>query len=102
MIGATLDISEARRKLTTLDRRLRRQRVIWVTRHRDRAFAVVDREYLEAVMETLEVLSDPEAMRMLAESIEDVRAGRVHDHEELKRELLGGPKTRRRSVDRNR
>jgi prevent-host-death family protein len=86
-MGATLEISEARKQLNSIDERLRDEHVIYVTRHGDRAFAVVDLEYLSAVMETMEILSDPEAMRMLRDSLEDVRAGRVHDHAEVEKAL---------------
>jgi PHD/YefM family antitoxin component YafN of YafNO toxin-antitoxin module len=87
MTTSTLDISEARKKLTQMDERLRRDRVIWVTRHNKRAFAMVDTELLEAVLETLEILSDPEACKMFQESLQDIRAGRLHDHEDVKSEL---------------
>jgi antitoxin YefM len=83
----TLDISEARRQLNSIDERLKDERVIVVTRHNKRAFAVVDLEYLSAVMETIEILSDPEAMRMLQQSVEDIRAGRLHDHDDVEKEL---------------
>jgi len=89
MTTTTLDISEARRQFTKLDRRLREDQVIWVTRRNKRAFAVVDTELLETVLETIEILSDPEASQMLQQSLQDIQAGRVHDHEAVKRELLG-------------
>lgn len=87
MSGVTLDISEARKQLNSIDARLKDERVIYVARHSKRAFAVVDLEYLSAVMETIEILSDPEAMRMLAQSIQDIRAGRLHDHDDVEKEL---------------
>ena len=87
MPGNTLDISEARKQLNSIDKRLKDERVIVITRHNKQVFAVVDLEYLSAVRETIEVLSDPEAMRMLQQSIADIRAGRLHDHEDVEREL---------------
>ncbi len=84
----TLDISEARKQFNTLDKRLRKKSVIVITRHNKGAFAVVDIEYLSAVMETLEILADPESLKMLQDSIADIRAGRLHDHEDVKREVL--------------
>lgn len=87
MSGTTLDISEARKQLNSIDERLKDERVIFVTRHSKKAFAVVDLEYLSAVLETIEVLSDPEAMQMLQQSIEDIRAGRLHDHDDVEKEL---------------
>ena len=87
MGAGTLDISEARKQLNSIDTRLKDERVIVITRHNKKAFAVVDLEYLSAVMETIEVLSDPEAMRMLRESLQDIRAGRLHDHDDVEKEL---------------
>ncbi len=89
MSTTSLDISEARKQFTTLDKRLREDQVIWVTRRNKRAFAVVDTELLQTVLETIEILSDPDALAMLQRSMQDIKAGRLHDHEDVKRELLG-------------
>jgi PHD/YefM family antitoxin component YafN of YafNO toxin-antitoxin module len=88
MTTSTLDISEARRQFTKLDERLRTERVIWITRHNKKAFAVVDTELLQTVLETIEILSDPEACALFQQSLQDIRAGRLHDHEDVKKELL--------------
>ena len=88
MVDVSLDISDARKQFTTLDKRLEKEPVIWITRRNKRAFAVVDRELLETIMETIEILSDPTASKMLQQSLEDLRAGRVHSQEDVKRELL--------------
>lgn len=90
METSTLDISEARRQFSRLDERLREERVIWITRHNKKAFAVVDTDLLQTVLETIEILSDPDALSMLQEGLRDIRAGRLHDHEDVKRELLNG------------
>jgi PHD/YefM family antitoxin component YafN of YafNO toxin-antitoxin module len=89
MMTTTLDISAARKQFTNLDKRLRQDLVIWVTRRNKRAFAVVDTEMLQTVLETIEILSDPEALEMLQRSMQDIKAGRLRDHEDVKRELLG-------------
>lgn len=85
--SASIDISEARRQLNTLDARLSTEPVIFITRHHRKAFAVVNIEYLSAMMETLEIMSDPKAYAMLQESLNDIRTGRLHDHEDVVREL---------------
>jgi PHD/YefM family antitoxin component YafN of YafNO toxin-antitoxin module len=82
-----LDISEARKQLNSIDERLSDERVIYVTRHNKKAFAVVNLDYLSTLIETIEVLNDPEAMRMLQASLKDIRAGRLHDHKDVEREL---------------
>ena len=83
----TLDISEARKQLNSIDERLKDERIIYITRHNKKAFAVVNLDYLSAVIETIEVLNDPEAMQMLQRSLEDIRAGRLHDHDDVEKEL---------------
>lgn len=90
MNPGTLDISEARKEFSRLDERLREEHVIWITRHNKKAFAVVDIGLLEALMETVEILNDPEALKMLQASLDDIRAGRVYDHDDIKSELLDG------------
>jgi PHD/YefM family antitoxin component YafN of YafNO toxin-antitoxin module len=87
MPTTTLDISEARKQFLKLDERLREDRVIWVTRHNKKAFAVVDTELLHAVLETIEILADPDACKMLQQSLQDIKAGRLHDHEDVRKEM---------------
>lgn len=87
MASATLDISEARRQFTKLDERLREDRVIWIMRHNKRAFAVVDPELMETFCETLNILQDPQALVMLQKSLEDIKAGYLYDHEDVKHEV---------------
>ncbi|MEE9295928.1 MAG: type II toxin-antitoxin system Phd/YefM family antitoxin [Phycisphaerae bacterium] len=84
----TLDISEARKKFNTFDQDLREQPVIYITRHNKQAFAIVNIEYLETMIETMEVLSDPDAMAMLNESLKAIQEGRLIDHEEVEKEFL--------------
>ena len=83
----TIDISEARKRFNTLDRDLKDRPVIYITRHNREAFAVVDIEYLETVMETMEVLGDPEAMQMLNESLRGIERGELIDQEDVEKEL---------------
>jgi antitoxin YefM len=79
-MSSTLEISEARVHLNTMDERLRAERVIYVTRHRRPVFALVDAEYFEVVLDTLDILADPEALNMLRDALADIRAGRLHPH----------------------
>jgi len=86
--ATTLDISEARKQFTKLDERLREDRLIWITRHNKQVFAVVNIDLMQAVLETLEILNDPKALLMLQQSLEDIQAGRIFDHEDVRKELL--------------
>lgn len=88
MTSRSLDITEAREQISRLDERLRSEHVIRVTRRNRPVFAVVDLEYLDAILETIEILTDPESRELFVESLEDIKHGRVHDHEDVKRELL--------------
>lgn len=80
--------TEARARLTELldDVEARHEHVV-ITRKGRPAAVVVSSEEWEALEETLEVLSDPETMRALYESDEDVAAGRLSTWDEVKREL---------------
>ena len=83
----TLDITTARDKFNTLDSELRQKPVIYITRHGKEAFAVVDIEYLETMIETMEVLGDPEATRLLEDSVRAIEAGELIDQEDVEKEL---------------
>jgi PHD/YefM family antitoxin component YafN of YafNO toxin-antitoxin module len=83
----SLDISEARKRFNTIDRDLKDRPVIYITRHNREAFAIVDIDYLETVMETIEVLGDPEAMQMLNESLRAIERGELIDQEDVEKEL---------------
>ena len=39
----------------------------------------------ESMMETLEILSDPETLRDIAKGLEDIKAGRVYTLEEVRK-----------------
>jgi len=88
MSSSTLDITEARNQFNRLDERLHDERVIYITRHNKQVFAVVNTEFLSILLETIEIMSSPESHKMFMDSLEDMREGRVHDHEDVKRELL--------------
>lgn len=87
MNDATIDISEARKQFNSLDERLKSDPVMYVTRHNKQVFAVVNLEYIRTVIETMEILSDRNAMKLLQQSLDDIRNGRVHDHDDVEEEL---------------
>ena len=84
---ATIDISEARRQLNSLDQRLISEPIIYVTRYNKRAFAIVGAECIAAMLETLEIMSDPESYEMFQRSLRDIKEGRLHDHDDVMEEL---------------
>jgi len=85
--GTTIDISEARKQFNSLDKRLSDDPILYVTRHNKEAFVIVDVECMTALLETIEIMSDPDSYRMFQQSLDDIRQGRLHDHEDVKREL---------------
>lgn len=84
-----LTITQARRGLLNLPERLARmsERAVTVTRRGRPVLAVMPWEFYESIVETLDVLSDPEMMRMLRESLEDVTRGRLIGNAEAKKRL---------------
>jgi PHD/YefM family antitoxin component YafN of YafNO toxin-antitoxin module len=69
MSAPKIDISAARKQLNSMDERLKRDRVVVVTRHNRSAFALVDLDTLSSVVKTLETLANPAAMQSLRASV---------------------------------
>ncbi len=74
----TIPMSEARKQLTNLPEQLAEQRqVVAVTRHGKPVLAVMTWELYEAIEETLEIMSNPELMAALKESIQEADDGKL-------------------------
>lgn len=73
-MSAMLEISEARKHLNSIDQMLVVNNVIYIRRHKRAVFAVVDLNYLEVVLQMMDVLADPAASRMLEDAINDIRS----------------------------
>ncbi len=84
-----LTISVARKELLELPERLAREpeRAITITRRGRPVLAVMPWEFYESIVETLDVLSDPEMVSALRESLEDLKHGRLLSNEETKKRL---------------
>ncbi len=84
-----LTISEARRGLLDLPEKLARvpERAVGITRRGRPVLAIMPWEFYESIVETLDVLSDPEMASALRESLEDLKRGRLVGHEEAKKRL---------------
>lgn len=83
----TIPIAKGREIFNNLDVALREHKIIKITRHGRIVFAAVDLDYFEAITETIEILSDPEATKMLQRAIDDILAGRMHDHADVASEF---------------
>jgi antitoxin YefM len=79
----TLTITKAREALLDLPERLAKasDKTVSITRHGRPVLAVLPWELYESIIETLEVLGDPEATAALRSSLEDIRKGRLVSHE---------------------
>jgi len=86
-----LTITEARQALLDLPERLARahDKAVRVTHRGQPVLAVLPWDLYESLVETLEVLGDPDMTASLRQSLEDVRAGRVVSHA-VARQHLGG------------
>jgi len=73
-----IPITEARNRFMKLPDQAAKNQVLAVTRRNKEVMAVMSWELYEGLLETLEILSDPELMNNLKRGIEDVKAGRVH------------------------
>jgi prevent-host-death family protein len=80
--------SEARARLSELlDEVEQLHEHVVVTRNGRPTAVVLSAEEYDTLEETVEILSDPEALEVLREAEEDVRAGRVRPWEDVGREL---------------
>ncbi len=61
---------------------------IAVMDHNVTAFVVVSPDYIEGLEATIDLLCDPQAMAALADSAEDIKAGRVVPHGKV-RKMVG-------------
>ena len=84
-----LTISAARKGLLGLPEKLARlpERAVTITRRGRPVLAVMPWEFYESIVETLDVLSDPEMASALRESLEDLKHGRLVSNEEAKKRL---------------
>jgi prevent-host-death family protein len=73
-----MPITEARNKFMKLPDQAVKDQILAVTRRNKEVMAVMSWELYEGLLETLEVLSDPELMKHLRKGMEDLKAGRTH------------------------
>ena len=84
-----LTISEARKGLLDLPEKLARtpERAVTVTRRGRPVLAILPWEFYESIVETLDILGDPEMVTALRDSLEDLKRGRLVGHAEAKKRL---------------
>jgi antitoxin YefM len=83
-----IPITTARHEITSLPERLEKEPgAVAITRRGKPVLAVMPWELYESLIETLEILGDPELMNALRQSIKEVEAGKGIPWEDAKRDL---------------
>jgi len=84
----TLPITKAREELTTLVENAKKRLDEYViTVNGTPAAVIISVAEYESWKETNEILADKKLMKAIKEGEEDIKAGRVHDWEDVKKEL---------------
>jgi len=87
--SAEITITQARERLTRLPEQMTRRKwtSLAVTRRGKPVLAVMPWGLYESLVETLEILGDPEMTAALRRSVEEIAAGRTYGLDDLRREL---------------
>lgn len=83
----TLPISEARKEINNIAASLDREDTISVTSRGKEVLAILPWDTYEAITETLEIMSDPDMMNALKQSIAEYNSGKAEDWDTVKGEL---------------
>lgn len=83
----SMPITEARDKLTSLHRELEGTgNTIAVTNRGNPVLAVMNWDLYESILETLEIMSDPDLVKNLRKSIKEAKAGKTVSLEDAEKE----------------
>ena len=84
-----LSIVEARNRLTQLPEFLEQEEAhsVTITRRGKPVLAVMSYDLFDSILETLEVMSDPELMAQLRQSIREADEGKLVEWETVKQEM---------------
>ncbi len=82
----TYSVTEARARFAEMIRQSRKH-VVQITDRNRPAVAVLDWDEYESLLETMELLSDPDAMKEIREGIKDAQEGRTISLKEVKKDL---------------
>ena len=73
-----IPITEARNKFMKLPDQAAKHKILAITRRNKEVMAVMSWELYEGLLETLEIISDPQLMNNLKMGLADVKAGRTY------------------------
>ncbi len=82
-----LTITEARNKFMKLPDEAANNQIIAITRRNKEVMAVMSWQLYEGLLETIEILADPELMKNLKKGIEEIKSGKTHTIEEARKRL---------------
>ena len=82
-----LTITEARNKFMKLPDESTGNQIIAVTRRNKEVMAVMSWALYEGLLETIEILADPELMGNLKRGLEDLRSGKTYTVDDTRKRL---------------
>ena len=82
-----LTITEARNKLTKLPDEAGSDEIIAITRRNKEILALMSWELYEGLVETIEILGDPELMNDLKKGMEQIRSGKTYTVKQARKRL---------------
>jgi len=82
-----LTITQARDRFMKLPDETASNEIIAITRRNKEIMAVMSWEFYEGLLETIEILGDPELMRDLKRGMEQVRSGKTHTVKQVRKRL---------------
>lgn len=83
-----IGMNDARAALTRLPEELEAEPgVVSVTRHERPVLAIMTWDDYEGILETFEILKDPEALADLRQAVQDLDDGKARDFDEVAQEL---------------
>ena len=83
-----MTITEARKKITSLEHIMDYDDTISITNHGREVFALIKWDTYESIRETLEILSDEELSEQLAVGIRQINQNKLVDFDSFKQKLL--------------
>lgn len=82
-----LSITETRNQILNLPGELGETGMVKVTKRGRHVLTIVSADLYETIMETLEIMDDPELMAALRKSVQQVRTGETQTLRDIRREL---------------
>lgn len=82
-----LSITEARKVFMKLSDKTEGNQIIAVTKRNKEVMAVMSWDLYEGLLETMEILGDPELMGDIKQGMEEIKSGKTYSIEESRRRL---------------